>query len=274
MKTTCYFTILYLIIATATAGAQDYRRTGTYIRPTISRDSRNTYPEWNDRSAYTRKSAAASWPNDDYYENTGYPCYVTVTSLPVRSAPAYDAPVLTTIPCGEVIHLANEDHYPWKSMTVNYFDSDEWKYKTTVGYVNSEYVRSPASPSNRPGTIDNRPNLAYRQEIRPAARPVNDRTYIARPTVNRAQIEKPGRITIWTDCDDDGHIDVYVDGQYAGTLTTCFRRAEPSFGADGTVVRELLPGKHTITARGSSKTWIGEVTVSYDQSIRKLLSAW
>jgi hypothetical protein len=276
MKTTFYFTLLCMIMAATAADAQDYRKTGTYIRPTVSRDSKNTYHEWNNAGNIPRsKSISQSYLNDDYGENTYYPYCVVAQSLTVRSAPAYDAPVLTTIPCGEVVHLTKGGNYPWKSMKVNYFDSEEWTYKTAVGYVDSEDVRSSTPVSeNRAGGIDNQAYAAHNHETRPAARPIRERSSIATPIVDKAKTDKPGRITIWTDCDDDGYIEVYVDGQHAGTLTMSFHGAEPSFGADGTIVRDLPPGKHTITARGLSKTWSGEVTVAPDQSIRKLLAAW
>jgi len=73
-----------------------------------------------------------------------------------------------------------------------------------------------------------------------------------------------GNIIIYTDCDNYGNIDVYVDGNYAGTLEKYFYQwSKPSdFGDEGTISIEIDGGYHTVDAINSSGTyWSTKVAV-------------
>ncbi|MDR1602577.1 MAG: SH3 domain-containing protein [Tannerella sp.] len=274
MKTKTYITALLIIMA-MTAGAQDYYREYISPRPSSPQTNRNIQKEWGYWDIYPKKEINRSFLKDDYYDRTYYPYYVFVKSLAVRSAPSYDAPILTTISQGEVIHLTGGDYYPWKSMRVTYFDADAWAYRTTVGYVNSQLVRSPV-----PSSANNRANLtvpayadpSFLQNTRSKSRPIIDRTYTDQSIIVRRNFESKGSVSIWTNCEDDGYIDVYIDGDYAGKLTTSFYSMAPVCGEEGTVVRELTAGKHDISAFGSTRMWNMEADVLPGRCTLKLLS--
>ncbi|MDR0757148.1 MAG: SH3 domain-containing protein [Tannerella sp.] len=274
MKTRIYITALLTVIA-MTADAQDYyRRESISPHSSVPQTGRNLQQEWGYWDIYPKKTLNRSFLQDDCYDRIYYPYYVAVKSLAVRSAPSYDAPILTTVSQGEVIHLTG-DQYPWKSMRVTYFDSDAWAYRTTVGYVNSQLVRSP-TPSSANRTGSTAPTYAdpFRgQSTRTESRPIIDRTYTDRTIiVKRSSSERKGRVAIWTNCEDDGYIDVYIDGDYAGKLTTSFYGTAPVCGEEGTIVRELPAGKHDISAFGSTRMWNMEAEVLPGQCTLKLLS--
>jgi hypothetical protein len=273
MKTRIYITALLTVMA-MTAGAQDYHGRGSICpRPSVPQTDRNIRQEWGYWDIYPKKTLNRSFLKDDYYDRTYYPYYVAVKSLAVRSAPSYDAPVLTTVSEGEVIHLTG-DQYPWKSMRVTYFDSDAWAYRTTVGYVNSRLVRSPTpSPADGKGLdVPAYTDPFHGQSTRTKSRPIIDRTYTDRTIITGRSSESKGRVAIWTNCEDDGYIDVYIDGDYAGKLMTSFYGTAPVCGEEGTVVRELPAGKHDISAFGSTRMWNMEAEVLPGQCTLKLLS--
>ncbi|MDR1406997.1 MAG: SH3 domain-containing protein [Tannerella sp.] len=279
MKTRIYITALS-VAAAMTAGAQDYYgKESPYIRPAVYRMDGNIPQDRDYRNISPKKRIDGSYLNNSCRDQAYHPYSVTVKALAVRSAPSHSAPVLTTIPGGEVIHLA-DGNYPWKSMRITYFDTEAWTYRTAVGYVNSQYIRSPApaSTGRAEAVTANIPLYTDRprHDTAPGAHPIVDRTYAAAdlPTTIRPQTGKKGRVTIWTDCEDDGHIDVYIDGEYAGKLTSSFYRSTPMCSEDGTLVRELSAGRHDLSAFGATRIWSGEVTVAPEQCILKQLTAY
>jgi len=246
MNTKIFITIL-LLMAAIISNAQVSRPKiltdeSSSIRPIVSYNDGELD---RDRELYQRRSAVKSNARSDDSDGTFYPYYVSSKSLIVRSAPSHEAPVLKTVPSGEVVYLANGENYPWKRMKVTYFDTEQWEYQTTFGYVDGSMVRA---WSQRGQSVN-----------------VN--------VADRRPVEKKGRVTIWTDCDDDGYIDVYVDGNYVGVIQTCFYKKSPVCGEDGTLVVETFEGKHEIAAFGSTKIWKGQITISPDGCALKRLSA-
>ncbi|MDR2120678.1 MAG: SH3 domain-containing protein [Tannerella sp.] len=277
MKRVIYIAAI-CIVATAVAGAQArYGREGTdRTRPSHIRTGGDLRQEWGYMDIYPKKKINRPYLKEDCYDGTYYPHYVAVRSLFVRNAPSYDAPVLTTIAQGEVIHLTDAD-YPWKKMAITYFDTEAWVYRTTVGYVNCQLVRSAApSPANKTGRTSAPAYVADpdgRRNRPSQSRPIIDRTRTGRPAIVGQNGEAGcGRLTVWTNCEDDGYIDVYIDGDYAGQLTTSFYGTDPACGEEGTIARELPAGRHDISAFGSTGMWNVEAIVVPGRCTLKLLS--
>ncbi|MDR1331481.1 MAG: hypothetical protein LBK07_05190, partial [Tannerella sp.] len=134
MKRKVYITALCVALAAGAAG-QDCTGVNAPLRPSAPRAGRTAASrEWGYRDIYPKKTIDRPGDRQRSGEAAYYPYVVSAPSLPVRSAPAYDAPALATLPEGEVIHLAAAP-YPWKSMRITYFDAEAWTYRTAVGYV-------------------------------------------------------------------------------------------------------------------------------------------
>src|SRR5207247_8997241 len=73
-----------------------------------------------------------------------------------------------------------------------------------------------------------------------------------------------GNIVVYTNCSTGGTIDVYVDGDYKGTLQKYFKLGHPSAAwEDGTVSIEVDGGFHTIEAIDSEGTYWGSFRAVY-----------
>lgn len=72
---------------------------------------------------------------------------------------------------------------------------------------------------------------------------------------------KSGRVSFWTDSRID-YTDVFVEGNYIGTISKRFKKETPSCGETGTVIFEGKPGKYDYIAESSIGRWSGVITVS------------
>ena len=64
-------------------------------------------------------------------------------------------------------------------------------------------------------------------------------------------------ISVWTSNSEQGHIDVYINGSFRGTLTSYLSSGTPDYGQSGTITVELAAGSHSISAevQGGDGTW-------------------
>lgn len=83
----------------------------------------------------------------------------------------------------------------------------------------------------------------------------------------------PGQLTVWSSTGTHGSIDVYVDGNLAGTLTSYFT-SNPGCAASGTaIINPLAYGSHIVHAVASdATTWDGTVNIPVGSCIQFQLS--
>lgn len=72
-----------------------------------------------------------------------------------------------------------------------------------------------------------------------------------------------GYLIVFTNCDNSGNVDVYVDGNYMGTLDKYYHSwSEPTdFGDEGTISIEVDGGYHTIDAISEGSYWSTSLAV-------------
>ena len=255
-----YLTALWIAIAATTLAQSN--RGGNTIRPSAPQVIDRQTPQT--QLSRSRQSSNPSYVNtDEYYDGVYYQAYIATRPLTVRSAPANGSSALMAVPEGQILYLADNNSYSaWRTTRITYFDAEAWEYKTTTGYVESQSVR----PANT--MADNRTGRTS------TSRPISGTRIIPeQPASVATGSGRIGRVSIWTDCDDDGHIDVYVDGNPVGQLTTCFYTSAPACGEKGTLTLDLSIGKHNLSAFGATKIWRGEVVASADECTMKQLSA-
>lgn len=226
--------------------------TGDYFSTpstTFSNDFNNTYS--NSSSSYTTTN------------------YVTTSTLNVRSGASTNYSVLTTLSYADQVEVVSGGNSSWTKVKVSYFDG--YSYKSTYGYVYSDYLSS-TNPSY------SNSNYSYNSN-NDALEKLLSSTYNSTPTYNNNYSStnnssssyhpygyNKGKIAVWTACSDDGKISVYIDGVYKGQLTTYFyNNAKPDCSDTGTLGITLAEGTYKITASGSKKSWEGYITVTADE---------
>lgn len=87
---------------------------------------------------------------------------------------------------------------------------------------------------------------------------------IADPNRRTSPPLQPGTVSFWGEYRKP--TEVYVDGQYAGTLDT-FLSESPSCVGQGTLDVNLKPGTHQVRAEAGTKSWTCSVTVGANDCV-------
>jgi uncharacterized protein YgiM (DUF1202 family) len=190
--------------------------------------------------------------------------YVNTSTLNVRSGASTSHSVLTSLSYGDQVEVVSIANANWTKVKVSYFDG--YSYKTTTGYVYSDYITS-NNPlfSNSNYSSYSSTNDAYEKLLNNyKSTPNYNSTYSSSNSYSPYGYNN-GKIAIWTDCSDDGKIFVYIDGVYKGQLTTYFYdNSAPECTDSGILGITLAKGTYKITAKGNKKSWEGYVTVETD----------
>lgn len=80
-----------------------------------------------------------------------------------------------------------------------------------------------------------------------------------------------GRIAFWSNIGNEGNIEIWIDGLYAGALTHYFTN-RPACGASGTLTLNIGAGDHYYSARSAYGTsWNGTFAIVANQCFTYLL---
>lgn len=246
-----------------------YRSDGTYIIGHYrSAPNGNPYDNFSfpgNTNPYTGKTATGS-PDTylkNYYGNSsstnGTTYYVSSISLNVRSGPSTNYSVLTSLSYGDDVQVIETSNLYWYKVKVG----------STIGYVNSSNLTF-TSPLLTKNDYYSTPSTNYSN--------TNYNNYTNSTSSYNSNSYHPygynkGKITLWTDCSDDGQISVYIDDEYKGVISSYFDgNSSPNCGDDGTLVITLAAGTYKIKASGNKKIWEGFVTVSADECLIQGLS--
>jgi len=196
----------------------------------------NNYPysytpptDYTPPTNYTSNSnstPAYSNSNTTFNDNTGYTYYVTSNSLNLRSGPSIDSSIITSLKYGSKVSVLSYDTY-WYKVRVNTYDY-YGNPKTYFGYVYNQYV-SLNVPSD----------------------------YSSTASANTYQ----GGIGFYTNCPNDGMIDIYVDDFYIGRLERYLDNGTPPYGGKVTVSFKRPIGSYKVVAKGATKTWTTYINV-------------
>lgn len=184
-------------------------------------------------STYNSSSYKSNYATNSYY--------VSGKKLNVRSGPSTDYSVLTTLDFQEKIDVVSTANYPWYKVKVTYYDTEDFSYRTSYGFVHTSYISYTYPTSN---------NLE------------NYSSTLAPPTYHPYG-EGKGKIAVWTDCTDEGYLSIYVDDMYVGQITSYFT-SSPDCSSSGTLSIIKKSGYYKLTAKGATKKWEGYVLVSSD----------
>jgi hypothetical protein len=158
---------------------------------------------------------------------------------------------------GDDVNVIGTTNSSWTKVRVSYYDG--YSIKSTIGYVYSDYIST-----NNP-LFDNSDYSEYNTNSTYNSRSSNN-PYSASPYGYNK-----GKLTLWTDCPDDGQISVYIDGDYKGLIKQYFDSDSPDCGDNGTLGLILSAGTYKLTASGQRNKWEGYITVAADNCrIQKL----
>lgn len=205
----------------------------------------------------TNPSNASSSYNT-YSNSTSY--YVTSNKLNVRSGPSTSNSILTTLDFQDKIDVISTYDYPWYKIKVSYYDNEDYSYKTAYGYIHSSYI-SNYYPTYSSSDYSNSYNTTTKDYS----------TTLAQPITYHPYGEGKGKISVWTDCTNDGYISIYIDDVYSGQLTSYFT-SKPDCNSVGTLSIIKPAGYYKVTAKGSTKKWEGYVTITSDECQTQKLS--
>lgn len=242
-----------------------YRSDGTYVKghwrsaPNGNPTDNFSYP--GNTNPYTGKTATGNI--DTYLKNYnnsststynyGTTYYVSSNTLNLRSGPSTNYSILTSLSYGDNVQVIETTNSYWYKVRVG----------STVGYVYSSYL-SYKNPSYSTNDYFSSPSSTYSNS--------NYNTYSnSMGGSNYSNTYHPygygkGKITVWTDCSDDGQISVYIDDVYKGLITSYFySNSSPNCGDSGTLEIILTAGTYKISATGNKKKWEGYITVTSDE---------
>jgi uncharacterized protein YraI len=186
--------------------------------------------------------------------------YVTVNSLNVRSGPSTDYPVIGSLSYAKFVTTIGDNSNGWVKIQYtdyNDFDSNSFLSKTKYGYVYGAYL-SGSNPSVD-GLFSNNSNYS-------------NSTYSTTFKNTHPFGVGMGGLTIWTNCDNDGEIKVYLDDTYIGTLTNCFSQGTPTCGQNGTLLIYKTAGSYKLSAKGHQNTWTATIFISEDRCLIQKLN--
>lgn len=81
----------------------------------------------------------------------------------------------------------------------------------------------------------------------------------------------PGKIAFWTDYKKAGNVDLYVDGDFIGTLKSYFKDGEPICEQDGVITFTYKPGTYSFEGKSKKMSWSGSITVYENQCLKQKL---
>ena len=266
-----------------------YRKDGTYVRPHVrSNPDGNPYNNWSypgNTNPYTGKTATGN-PDTylkNYYQNgssqpqvkqdgdnmsssVGQYTYdthvdiptikydvdrgrfrvkyfVNVQTLNIRSGPSTSYSVIGRLQYGAALSVIERTD-DWALVRVSDY---------TSGYVYAPYlVRDWQAPAETTST----------GAILPEYNSNSYQPYGA----NR------GRLSLWTDCPDDGTLSVYIDGKFMGLIEQYYDHGAPACGDEGVLAITLPQGSYSLRASGNSKTWKGTITIEAGECLVQFLS--
>ena len=85
--------------------------------------------------------------------------------------------------------------------------------------------------------------------------------YINNPNSYTSPPEGTGKISFWSNMKSGGNINIYVEGNYIGTLTSYFNNGTPICGQSGTVTFEYKPGTYNYKATNNNGSWSGTISI-------------
>jgi len=88
-------------------------------------------------------------------------------------------------------------------------------------------------------------------------------------TNNDDNTQNTGKVSFWTKQNDSGKINVYVAGNFVGSLDQWFTTGSPSTcGESGTVTVEKVPGTYSMSAESTSgHKWSGNITIEKNRCL-------
>jgi hypothetical protein len=101
--------------------------------------------------------------------------------------------------------------------------------------------------------------------------------YFLETTINPAKPQtrpplNPGKIGFWTDYRKSGNVDLYVDGEFIGTLKSYFEEGEPNCEQEGVITFTYKPGTYNFEAKSEKLTWSGKITIYENQCVKQKLN--
>ncbi len=152
----------------------------------------------------------------------------------------------STLPSGYDINSTREKY--WKAV-VDYSSSI-----TTVDFADDNKFRNIQSNYDR---IEKYFYDSYNQLMS---------SYSENEMLKTSNPETTGKISFWTNIKRSGNMNVYLDGNYIGTLSSYFDEGTPACGQHGTITVSRAPGTYNFYAVSegsfSTKTWKGTITVT------------
>lgn len=234
-----------------------YKKNGTYVQPHYrSNPDGNPYNNWSypgNTNPYTGKTATGNLDTylKNYYNRSSNSSsyYVTVKLLNVHSGPSANYSVVGSLSYADNVKIIESNNNGWKKVQYDYYDTNSYSLKTKTGYISGSYI----SLTN-PSFNDSYSNTDNYSNLNSSTSPYGFGN---------------GRITIWTNCDTDGDIKVYLDGSYIGKLTLCFLGEPPNCGDIGTLSVNKPAGTYKIEAKGNKNIWSGTITITEDRCLRQ-----
>ena len=266
-----------------------YKTDGTYVtghwRSAPNGDPYDNFSFPGNTNPYTGKTATGNPDTylNNYYgtssttHNYGSTYYVNSNSLNVRSGPSTNYSILTSLGYGDDVEVLESTNENWKKVKISYFDNNSYSTKSTIGYVYSSYLSSsnPTYNSNYKSNI-NYDKLFNNYSYNSLPSYSNNNTYNSSNVSSSSYSPygyNKGKITIWTNCSDEGIISIYIDDVYKGQITSYYLESySPSCGDSGTLNIILTEGTYHITAIGNETKWDGSVTITADECQLKKVS--
>ena len=215
------------------------------------------------KSVYSHPSNSYSYSNNNYTDSKYSKYYVTTESLNVRSSTSSNSTLIGTLLWGENVNVIESYSNGWKKIKYTSYDSYTHSFKTRYGYVAGNYL-SEINPNER-YNYNTRYNT-YNSNNNYS----NSNTYSSNVYSSIKKTETNygvGGLTIWTNCGTDGEIQVYIDGDYVGTLTYFFTNGIPKCNDSGTIFIEKPAGRYKLVAKGKQYTWSGTITITKNKCL-------
>jgi Bacterial SH3 domain len=228
------------------------RKDGTCVqghwRSAPNRNPYDNYSYPGNTNPYTGKTATGT--PDTYLRNY----YVKSNTLNVRAGPSKKYQVINSLNYGENIEVLETSNPYWTKVRTSYFDTNTFETKYKMGYVYSSFISSA-----NPLYTSNNELSAY-----------NNNTYNSNSSlISTSTIPyglHKGKISIWTNCPDDGAISVYINKIYKGKITYYFQNnSTPRCGDKGTLDIILPEGTYKLTAEGTNNKWEDNITIKADE---------
>jgi len=81
-----------------------------------------------------------------------------------------------------------------------------------------------------------------------------------------------GTISFWHNKKGGGDTDVWVDGIYAGVITSYFKNGEPNYGQTSTLSFKYKPGTYKSEAQNNKDTWSRYITINSGKCFKRRLN--